>query len=157
MVVGFPPRDEAGGAVVVHLAEAEEGAHLVDVAADDLRQPLDPADQRVGVILRQLRFAAQAMEHGVEQREAFGIGRQRGVAHQVDEGARDLQRRADRIGHRLRRRGGGEQVVRGVADLPHDIVRRDVCGGERTGGIAPRVDVVGGGEGYDPHRECCEC
>jgi len=52
----------------------------VDVAADILGDPVKPADQRVGAILDQFGFTAEAEKQRVEQGEAFGIAAEDGAA-----------------------------------------------------------------------------
>ena len=73
-IFGLEPRDEARAAVVLHFAEAHERAHLVDVAAHRLGEALEPADQRIGLIVHQLGLVAQPHQQRVEQREPLAVG-----------------------------------------------------------------------------------
>ncbi len=59
-MIGLEPGDVTLPVAVKRFAEAEERAHLVDVAADVLGDPVEPADERVGAVLEQFRLGAQA-------------------------------------------------------------------------------------------------
>ena len=121
----------------------------MDVAPHRLGQPVQAADQRIGLILDQPGLAAQSVERGVEQREPLGIVGQDDTAREVDEGAGHGE-----AGHAGRRGVIGdraEQIGGLLADLPHDLVGRYAVSDQPARGDAPRVEVVGGGKGYDAH------
>ena len=128
------------------LAEAHEGAHLVDVAAHRLGEPFEPADERVGVVLHQLRLGrAAATSRRVEQREPLG------VAWQITPRARSMNglRHGER---RARRRGGARRCPANrspavVAATCHTTVgRRDIGLHQPAHGVAPAVEIVRRGE-----------
>ena len=151
MMVGFEPGDEARRAVLVHLAEADEGAHLVNVAPHVLGERFQSANQRIGLILQQFGLGAQPGQRGVEQRPALRIGGQRGAARKVHERAGHREAgvwRRRGVCHRLTR----EQVGGGGADLPDDVLWRYAVCGQAARGVTPTVEIIGLGEGDDAHR-----
>ena len=63
------------------LAEADEGVHLVDVAAHGLGEIAQAADEWVGLVVDRAAIVLQAKKQRVEEREAFGV-------RMADDGAR---------------------------------------------------------------------
>ena len=143
-MVGLEQGDEAGAAVVLDFAEADEGVHLVGVAADLLGQPLEPVEQGVGAVLHRVAVGAQLEQHRVEQGEALGVadGRSPPWPGRRTRAARRSSGRAA-----AGRRPAGEQVGLAARDLPDDRVGRDAGLGQPARGIAPAVEIILGGEG----------
>ncbi len=154
-MLGLEPGDEARRARLVDFAETQERAHLVDVAADVFGQPLQSPDERIGMVLHQPGFAAQACEQRVEEGKALGVVGEQRVARQVDERTRDGEARSRR--RLVRDCFAGEQVGGDVADLPDHVPGRYPGGGERARGVAPGVEIVRGGEGDDLHATRSSC
>ena len=74
VVVGLEPGDVLQATLVRNFAEADEGAHLVGVAADALGEAVGAVDVGVGGHLQQMLFAAVgAPDQAVEQGEALGV------------------------------------------------------------------------------------
>ncbi|VXC70677.1 hypothetical protein SPHINGO8AM_190046 [Sphingomonas sp. 8AM] len=152
VMLGLEPRDIAVAVIVTYAAEADEGAHLVDVTPHRLGQTFEPADERVGMVLDQPRHVAQPPQQGVQQREPLGIVMKNRVAGQRDERTRHAQRRGGGGRRSGGRRRGREQILRRRADLPDDAVRRHVGGDQRARRLPPCVHVIGRGKGGDTHR-----
>ncbi len=119
MMFGLEPGDIARAVVILGLAKAQKGAHLVDVAPHRLGQPVEATDQRIGLILDQPGLSAQPVERGVEQRETLGIVGQDDAAREVDKCAR--YREAGGGGGRIVLGDRAEQIGGLLADLPHDL------------------------------------
>ena len=93
-VVGLEPGDEALVAVDLDPAEADEGVHLVQVAADRLGHALEAEHQRVGGDLEQVALAVEETpDQRVEKRVALGVAVADHKADQVVGGAGQGDRR----------------------------------------------------------------
>ena len=143
MMVGLEESDEARALLVLDFAEADEGVHLVEVAADLLGHPLEPVEQGIGAILHRPAVGAQLEQHGVEQGEALGVRMADRLFRQVDEAARhgEAWTRRRRAACRDRRTGR-----RSPPSTCHDDRRRRDAGlGQPARGIAPAVEIILGG------------
>ena len=139
MMLGFEPGDEAGAVVLLHLAKAHEGAHLVNVAPHRLGQHVDAPQQRIGLVLHQPRPVAQPHQQRIKQGEAFRIAVQDRRFRQIDEGARHREGGADRS---RRQRRVAEQVAARIPDLPCHAVRFDPGDRQPPRRIAPAIHIV---------------
>ncbi|GAA3252259.1 hypothetical protein GCM10020258_08680 [Sphingomonas yabuuchiae] len=90
-MLGLEPGDIARAIVILRLAKAQKGAHLVDVAPHRLGQSVEAADQRIGLILDQPGLAAQPVEGGVEQSETLRVVGQDDAARKVDKATRYVE------------------------------------------------------------------
>ena len=138
-VVGLEPGDEALVAVDLDPAEADEGVHLVQVAADGLGHALEAEDQRVGGDLEQVALAVEeAPDQGVEEGVALGVAVADHEADQVVGGAGQGDRRgivAADVREKRRHAAGG----------PADLLRPKAGGGELAHGLAEASEVGAGG------------
>ncbi len=148
MEFGLEPRDVPGAAIVLGFAKPHERTHLVDVAPHRLCEAFELADQRVGLVVHQLRVVAQSHQQRMEQREPLTVVVQDSVAREVDERPRH-RKRARHRGHM--RHLAREQFAGPVADLPHDLVGRDVIDHQPAHHVAPAVEIVLGLQRNDPH------
>ena len=67
-MIGLEPRHEALAVVLLVLAnlpKADEGAHLVNVAADALIEVVQPPHQRIGGIVEQFWAVTQRRQGGI--------------------------------------------------------------------------------------------
>ena len=75
------PGDEVRFRLAADFAEADEGVHLVLVAAHGLGHRCDPRDVGIGRDVEQVVIVAQPPQQPIEQGEALGIAVQdRGLA-----------------------------------------------------------------------------
>ena len=132
------------------LAEADEGAHLVGVAADGLGEAVGAVHLGVGGHFQQVFLAGMgAPDQAVEQGEALGLVVLDDCFGEGYQGAWDVEGcgwgRARGFGRRLGRGVGlAEEVVR-VTDGPGNLLGWRGFEGQAAGGAAPAgpVDLVG--------------
>ncbi len=87
MIVGLEPGDEAGTTVrLIDFAEANEGMHLVRIAAHFLGHFLNAVEQRIGAILQRALILAHLEQQRIKQGEALGVAMMDGRPRQADEG-----------------------------------------------------------------------
>ena len=159
MVFGFEPGDVmlalrpiAARAVLFLLdqAEAHEGVHLVTVAAHVLGQLLHPPHIGIGLVFHHPPVRLQTPQQPVEQREAFGIGMEDGVARQRHEALARPHRPG--IGRRNRcpplapgegsGGGCGEQIPAAAGFDPGHPVGGNLALHQRTRAFAPELEIV---------------
>ena len=150
-VVGLEPGDEALVAVGLDPAEADEGMHLVQVAADRLGHALEAEHQRVGGDLEQVALAVEETpDQRVEKRVAFGIAVAHNEADQVVGGAGQRDRRGVVAADVREKR-------RHTAAGPADLLRPEAGGGELAHGLAEAGEVGAGGERDLGHAKRLSC
>ena len=103
----FEPGDEMRAARSCHFPEAQEGPHLVHVAAYRLRHMLETLDERIGAILERRGIRAKPDEHRVEGGETLRVIMADDAFGQSDEGAGNgesgtARRRAPLVGEQIR-------------------------------------------------------
>ena len=143
-VVGLEPGDEALGAVALDAAEADEGVHLVQVAADRLRHALE-ADARAG------RWRPRAAwrspwRHAPDQarragRSAPGRGGRRRAGSGRPSGAAAGRRAGAASQRTARRRGPASACVDQVTSSGGTPAAT-----RRADGVAEAVEIGAGGE-----------
>ncbi len=136
-------------------AEANEGAHLVDVAPHLLGEMVEPPPQRIGLVIDRRRCVAQPHQHRVEQREALGVAVEDHRPGQIEEALRHRERR------QLRRRqgiaGAAEQVPPFAVNVPDEGIGSDIGQCRSPRGIAPAFEIVGSGKGYAVRHITVRC
>ncbi len=137
---GLEPGDEARPIVRLHLTEAQESMHLVQVAADNARHVLQPVDEGVGLVVQRVRPLAQFHQHRVEQSEALWLPVADHLLRQRDEGARDTEQAS---GRRWGRGGRAEQAGFFAGHLPDYLGGRGADQSERPRRLAPALEIVG--------------
>ena len=124
VMIGLKPGDEMRGAVLFcHFAKADEGVHLVRIAAHRFGEFLDAAHLRVGLVLHQPRIALEPPQHLIEQPEARRIGMKRGAASDSQKALAGTHRRRIR-GRRRQAMPGRRQTAWKI--FHHHCARRAV-------------------------------
>ena len=150
-VVGLEPGDEALVSVDLGSSEADEGMHLVQVAADRLGHAFEAEHQRVGGDLEQVALTVkETPDQRVEKRVALGVAVADDEADQVVGGARQGDRRgivAADVRKKRRHTTGG----------PADLLGPKAGGGELAHGLAEAGEVGAGGKPDLGHAKRLSC
>ena len=123
MVVGFVERDVAHAAVLLDLAEAHEGVHLMAVAPHRLGHGLEPVEAWVGTVLHARALVGQRDQLFVEQREALAVGVENRLLGERQERPRDGER--PRTVRRRQQGQATEQFPLVPLNTPADLRRVD--------------------------------
>jgi len=151
VVIGFKPSDEVGRAVLLlNLAEADKGVHLVGIAPHRLGELLKAAHLRVGLVFHCPWIALEPPQEAVKQSEARRIRVQRGTAGDGQEPLTGAH--GARIGRRHRQalfatgRSLGEQITRPARLDPTHPVRRHIALHQPPRPLAPESEIVRRGQ-----------
>ena len=155
VVRGLEPGGEgaARSVVLAHFSEAQERAHLVEVAPHRLLHLAQPGEITVGPVGHQARLVPQPPEQRVEPREPFRIGVPRHRLRQRDERLRHGEARS-----RRQRCLDVEQAWRFVDVAPRDVLGRDALRDERPRRVAPCLRGADAGQIDRAHQirfSCC--
>ena len=143
-VLGLEPGDEALAILALDPAEAQEGVHLVQIAADRARHAVEPMHQRIARHVEQRALAVQdAPDQAVEQGVALRIA----VADDEPDQLADARRKAT----------GGARVAPPISpnrSAPPSCVKTTSVGRDRVGDEAP---ARRGGSRRDRRRPSGRC
>ncbi len=126
-------------------AEPDEGVHLVDVAADLLRDPLGASHHRIGPVRQEPLPGLEPVEKRVSQGEPLPGPLRHHRLRERREGPWDR--------HALRRIGQRIPEQRRTRLLPSPVDRFGIGSGQLPGGVAPRGM---GPEARHPRRVHCQ-
>jgi hypothetical protein len=88
-VLRLEPGDEVLAAVLLHAAEAQEGVHLMDVAAHAFAHQPEPMHERIAGDVEKAALAVQhAPDEGVEERVTLRVAVRHHVGDELVHGAR---------------------------------------------------------------------
>ena len=89
MVIRLEPGDEHLATAIGHVdtAKADEGVHLVDIAANGFLPSCRLHDIGIGGDVQQARLSAQPPEKSIEQGKALGMAVADRVSREVEKGA----------------------------------------------------------------------